>query len=114
MSVTIPAEQRALAKRHEDDKEFIGLVEALDASSTEECVECGQQLGGLLGSFRWGIQNGHGECAACGYPYVYYHRHELEPAAYYQGREVAPAKELVLMAWIPGAEMPLATTEQPS
>lgn len=97
-NVTISAEQKGLADRHLD--ELYELVEALDASSTSECVSCGESLGGLLGTFQWGIINGHGECGGCGFPYVYYHRHEIEPG-----------ETLVLKAWVPNAEMPLAQRE---
>lgn len=38
------------------------------------CIKCGARLGGLLGSFRWGIQHGEGECSQCGYPARGYHR----------------------------------------
>lgn len=33
-----------------------------------KCPGCGAQLGGWLGTFRWGICTGEGACARCGYP----------------------------------------------
>lgn len=107
-NVTIDASQGELATRYSKDSHLVELVEVLDAASTDICVSCGKILGGFFGTFRWGIANGYGECSECGFPYVYYHRHEVQPAAYYEGREVAPARELVLMAYVPNAEMPLA------
>lgn len=98
MSVTISADQGALAKRHSKG-ELAELVFALEASSTEICVDCGRTLGGLLGSFTWGLVNGAGECSNCGFLYVYYHRQELEPAM--------PDGTLILQAWVPNAEIPL-------
>jgi hypothetical protein len=94
MTVSIELSQRALAVRHASG-DFADMIAALDASSTVDCVDCGRRLGGLLGSFRWGIVNGQGECAECGYPYVYYHRHEVELG-----------ETLVLKAWLPGVPIP--------
>ena len=105
-NVEIAAVQGELAQRH--SRAIAELVEALDAGSVEDCVFCGKVLGGFFGTFRWGIVNGQGECSECGFPYQYYHRHEVEGAIFYQGKEVAPAKELVLMAWVPNAEIPLS------
>ena len=31
------------------------------------CIKCGEPLAGFLGSFRWGIQHGEGQCS-CGWP----------------------------------------------
>lgn len=39
-----------------------------------KCVQCGSDLGGLFGSFEWGIVNGHGICGKCETSYQYYHR----------------------------------------
>lgn len=96
MGVSIAMEDVALAKRH-NTPDFAQLVAALSDASTDKCVYCGRTLGGLLGSFRWGLINGHGECAECGFPYVYYHRHEVEPG-----------QEILLQAWVPNADIPLA------
>lgn len=38
-----------------------------------KCVKCGTTLGGLFGSFRWGIAHGQGECSRCGWPAIAYH-----------------------------------------
>lgn len=93
-TVSIGLEQRVLAERHAE--KLSDLVMALHASSTDDCVDCGRKLGGLLGTFRWGFVNGQGECSACGYPYVYYHRQEVESG-----------ETLVLKAWVPGVPIPL-------
>lgn len=34
----------------------------------QACVGCGKVLTGLLGTWRWGIAHGAGECSACGWP----------------------------------------------
>jgi hypothetical protein len=39
-----------------------------------KCVCCEERLTGVLGSFAWGIVNGEGACAACGWPARAYHR----------------------------------------
>ncbi len=39
-----------------------------------ECLKCGKPLDGALGSFRWGIANGEGNCRGCGWPCRAYHR----------------------------------------
>jgi len=33
-----------------------------------ECIQCGVELTGILGSFRWGLVSGEGHCCNCGYP----------------------------------------------
>lgn len=38
-----------------------------------KCVNCDSALGGLLGSFTWGIVHGEGFCALCGYPGAAHH-----------------------------------------
>ena len=38
-----------------------------------KCVNCERKLGGLLGSFTWGICYGEGRCANCGWPARGYH-----------------------------------------
>ena len=85
-NVQIAAEQGELAQRHAKDSGLAELVEVLDAASTDICVLCGKILGGFFGTFRWGIANGYGECSECGFPYVYYHRHEVEAAGRWDGR----------------------------
>lgn len=35
---------------------------------TQMCVGCGEILSGLLGTWRWGIAHGVGECGKCGWP----------------------------------------------
>ena len=94
MSVTIGAEQQALAMRHSKG-DLPLLVESLAASSTDVCVDCGRTLGDFFGSFQWGLVNGSGECGNCGFPYVYYHRQEIEPG-----------ETLVLCAFVPGVPIP--------
>lgn len=44
-------------------------------SPDDKCVQCGATLGGLLGTFRWGMCHGEGTCE-CGYPARAYHRIE--------------------------------------
>ena len=38
-----------------------------------ECLNCGEPLGGLLGTFQWGLCHGEGTCT-CGWPCRAYHR----------------------------------------
>ena len=38
-----------------------------------QCLKCGRPLNGLLGTFRWGIVNGEGACANCGWPARAFH-----------------------------------------
>jgi hypothetical protein len=38
------------------------------------CPGCNASLGGIFGTFRWGIANGEGECSQCGYPCRGLHR----------------------------------------
>lgn len=33
-----------------------------------DCIACGEPVGGLFGHFKWGIVHGEGYCANCGYP----------------------------------------------
>ncbi len=42
------------------------------------CLNCGEQLDGALGRFRWGIASGEGECAECGWPCRAHHRPTLD------------------------------------
>lgn len=39
-----------------------------------KCPGCGSNLGGLLGTFRWGLAHGEGVCSECGYPCRGHHR----------------------------------------
>lgn len=111
MSVIIPEEQVGLVKQH-NGPELVQLVGALDASSTDECVDCGMELGGLLGMFQWGIVHGQGECSRCGFPYVYYHYHEVRPAVPAPMRYPRRAEEIRLQAWVPNAEIPLSPSPE--
>jgi hypothetical protein len=38
-----------------------------------ECLNCGAKLGGMFGSFEWGLTHGEGHCSNCGYPARGYH-----------------------------------------
>ena len=107
MNVSIAMEQRALAERH-NGPELAQLVAALEAAATDVCVDCGMELGGIFGMFLWGLVHGQGECSRCGFPYVYYHYHEVSPAIPIPMRYPRPAEELLLMAWVPNADIPLA------
>jgi len=42
-------------------------------ASGSSCPNCGATLGGLMGSFRWGIAHGEGNCNQCGWPCRAYH-----------------------------------------
>lgn len=75
------------------------LVRALDSAAVDECVDCGARLGGLIGSFGWGIVHGLGECGSCGFPYQYYHR--------YSTNAPGPTQDVLLLAFVPAAEVPL-------
>ena len=50
------------------------------ASTDGKCPQCGATLGGLLGSFAWGLAHGEGVCTGglfsrkCGYPCRGYHQ----------------------------------------
>lgn len=87
-----------------DKGEWAGLVAALEASAADICVECGARLGGLLGSFSWGIAYGEGFCSRCGFPYRLYHRFPIDACDKY-GK---PRGDALLMAFIPLAEIPLS------
>jgi len=59
------------------------------------CVcRCGRELGGILGSFTWGMVHGEGECGNCGWPARGVHRVTLE------GRE-SPAFFRVFLPYHP-------------
>ena len=38
------------------------------ADTDGKCPNCDRTLGGLLGTFTWGICSGEGTCAGCGWP----------------------------------------------
>ena len=42
----------------------------------QTCAGCGQTLTGFLGTWRWGIAHGAGECGNCGWPS--YGHHEIK------------------------------------
>ncbi len=70
-----------------DDPEVVkGVQQAIDqylkdfAFNTEQeghCIQCGGRLGGILGTFEWGITHGEGRCGPCGWPARGYHRVEV-------------------------------------
>ena len=39
-----------------------------DFAQGPNCPQCGSVLGGLLGTFRFGLMFGEGHCVNCGYP----------------------------------------------
>ena len=94
MSVHTDTITATYLKAHSE--EWFAIVDGLEVSSTEICVDCGYRLGGLLGSFQWGIINGQGHCSNCGFPYQLYHRFKVE------GRE-----DVVLLAYVPLVSLPL-------
>lgn len=49
-------------------------VPLIDDDEHQSCHNCGVRLNGLLGQFTWGIVNGEGTCANCGWPCRAYHR----------------------------------------
>lgn len=52
-------------------KVFLAPIEKLDEKGQLlhiECVNCGEALGGLFGTFTWGLAHGEGYCSNCGYP----------------------------------------------
>ena|SRR3972149_5072444 len=95
MTVSAAPDTAYYLKSLQDQHEWTQLVAALDRVSTDTCVSCGLNLGGFLGTFAWGIQNGVGFCSHCDFPYLYYHRFTER------------GKELLLMAFVPLAEIPL-------
>lgn len=62
------AEQTALAEKTIRciDEYFSGFADG------KHCPSCEAELGGMLGSFHWGIAHGEGNCR-CGYPCRAYH-----------------------------------------
>lgn len=46
-------------------KKFVRLE---NSKLGNKCILCGSYLGGLLGTFEWGLAHGEGHCRACGYP----------------------------------------------
>ena len=107
-NIIIPTEQTSLVKNYQE--RLAPLVEALDASAVAECVECGRTLGGILGAFQWGLAHGLGECSNCGFPYVYYHRHEVPP--FHESgdpmEQAGKPREILFMAFVPNADIPLS------
>jgi hypothetical protein len=68
------------AKTPEAEEEAARLMSAIDRYFNDFavvpdglCPSCHNRLGGLLGSFSWGICHGEGHCS-CGYPCRAYHR----------------------------------------
>jgi hypothetical protein len=59
-------------KARKDRDDMIAELDEYLKNFTEavggKCPGCNWSLGGLLGSFTWGIQNGEGFCSECGYP----------------------------------------------
>lgn len=48
-------------------------LEPFAATEEGRCV-CGMRLGGLLGTFGWGLVHGEGVCGRCGHPARAYHK----------------------------------------
>lgn len=69
------AESEAAAKEHLDAYFAEFLVPAGDF----HCIGCHRTLTGFLGSFAWGLANGEGHCAECGYPVRMLHRFKDGP-----------------------------------
>lgn len=42
-------------------------------SGSINCLNCGEILSGLIGTFTWGIAHGEAECGNCGWPCRAYH-----------------------------------------
>jgi len=61
------------ATNEEEREKWTEIVWGLEECSTDICLDCGWRLGGLLGTFTWGIIHGQGSCHNCGFPYQYYH-----------------------------------------
>lgn len=62
-------------------KIFAEPVKTLDKKGNlmyYRCMNCDEPLGGLFGSFTWGIAHGEGFCSVCNYPArgVHYIEHE--------------------------------------
>ncbi len=56
-------------------KALLALTEYLKAFiAGNKCPRCGSEIGGIFGSFMWGIANGEGMCANCKYPMRAIHR----------------------------------------
>lgn len=64
------------------DKYFSDFVDPKSTGSTgdgwitgsQNCVQCGRRLDGLLGTFGWGLAHGEGNCGECGYPSRAHHK----------------------------------------
>lgn len=39
----------------------------------DECINCGCAIGGMLGSFEWGLVHGEGRCSVCHWPMRAHH-----------------------------------------
>ena len=79
MTVQLVGEDIAAVKQQIDyQHKWAPVVYALEKSSVDHCISCGRELGGWFGAFSWGIVNGEGKCANCGFPYRLYHRVEVE------------------------------------
>ena len=52
--------------------------------SKHACIRCGKALGGLMGTFRWGIANGEGACSECGWPARAHHRPKEGPLEFFE------------------------------
>ena len=61
-----------------------GIMVALDAylvkflAPSKTCIRCASTLGGVLGSFDWGLAHGLGSCTTCGWPIRVYHHIPFE------------------------------------
>ncbi len=77
----------------EKDRELIQFYAHTFAQPSEEneCLECGERLGGMMGSFRWGICHGEGICSNCGWPARAYHNPKTK-----EGEEVTGFFECIL------------------
>lgn len=50
------------------------LSEFAKPSEDGKCLNCERKLGGMFGTFQWGIANGEGNCSECGWPARALHR----------------------------------------
>ncbi len=56
-----------------------------------ECPNCGSAIGGMFGSFEWGLVHGEGRCSICHWPMRAYHFIKDK-----DGKDVATIRNLVL------------------
>ena len=54
-----------------------GINEYLRGFQADGRCPCGRPLGGILGSFTWGIIHGEGACSRCGFPARAFHEIDL-------------------------------------